>query len=59
MFLSGVRDGLTLFEIYEKYQVDIQNCLQKYVAAGILKDFTIWRWTPSCDGVTSKVRGDK
>ncbi len=41
IFLSGVRDGLTLFEIYEKYQIDIQNCLQKYVAAGILKDFTV------------------
>ena len=38
-FLRGVIDELTLYEIYEKYEVDIQNILQKFLSNGIIVSF--------------------
>lgn len=38
-FLNGVKQAFTLFEIYEKYECDIEKYLQKYVGNGVLKDF--------------------
>ncbi len=40
-FLNGAKQNLTLFEIYEKYDCDIEKYLQKYVGNGVLKDFYI------------------
>ncbi|MBU6141048.1 MAG: putative DNA-binding domain-containing protein [Proteobacteria bacterium] len=39
-FLLGVKDGLSLYKIYEKYEIDIQHCLQKYLTNGVLCAFT-------------------
>lgn len=38
-FLTGVASGLSLYEIYEKYRIDIQECLQKYISKGVFYDF--------------------
>lgn len=38
-FLKGVKDKLTLYEIYEKYEVDIQNILQKFLSNGVIVSF--------------------
>lgn len=39
-FLSGVRNGLSLYEIYEKYEIDIQLSLQKYLVNSVLSEFS-------------------
>ena len=38
-FLKGVKDNLTFYEIYEKYEIDIQLCLQKYVSNSVLSSW--------------------
>lgn len=38
-FLTGVKNGLTFYEIYEKYEIDIQFCLQKYIANQVICRF--------------------
>lgn len=38
-FLKGVIAKLTLYEIYEKYEVDIQNILQRFLSNGIIVSF--------------------
>jgi hypothetical protein len=38
-FLSSVKENLSLYAIYEKYQIDVQTCLQKYLANGVLSGF--------------------
>ncbi len=38
-FLSGAKQGLTLFQIYDKFNCNIQNSLQKYIGNGVLIDF--------------------
>ena len=40
-FLAGVRNDLTFYEICEKYQVDAQLCLQKYISSNVLGGFEI------------------
>jgi hypothetical protein len=36
LFLTEIKNGLTLFEIYEKYEIDIGKLLAKYINYGIL-----------------------
>ena len=38
-FLQGIIAELTLYEIYEKYEVDIQNILQKFLSNGVIASF--------------------
>ncbi|MBL6664311.1 MAG: putative DNA-binding domain-containing protein [Rickettsiales bacterium] len=38
-FLKGIEEKLTLYEIYEKYEVDIQNILQKFLSNGVIAAF--------------------
>lgn len=38
-FLNGVSKGLSLYQIYEKYEIDIQSYLQKYLSNSVLRDF--------------------
>ena len=40
-FLDGVKEELSLYQIYEKYEIDVQACLQKYLANGILSEFLV------------------
>lgn len=40
-FLSGMKEKLSLYQIYEKYEINVQNCLQKYLANGILSEFFV------------------
>lgn len=40
-FLIGVKGELSLYQIYEKYEIDVQACLQKYLANGILSEFLV------------------
>lgn len=40
-FLKGVKENLSLYEIYEKYEVDIQKPLQKYLLNGVLMSFNL------------------
>ncbi len=40
-FLNGVKQDLTLFEIYEKYNCDIEKSIQKYISNSVLKSFSI------------------
>lgn len=41
LFLDGVKQNLTLFEIYEKYNCDIEKSLQNYIGNGVLKSFSV------------------
>lgn len=41
VFLSGVKSNLTLYEIYEKYEIDIQSPLQKYLTNSVLINFKL------------------
>jgi len=38
-FLKGIIAELTLYEIYEKYEVDIQSILQKFLSNGVIVSF--------------------
>ncbi len=38
-FLTGAKKGLTFYEICDKYEVDIQFCLQKYISNNVLTGF--------------------
>lgn len=38
-FLQAVLDGLNLFEIYEKYEIDIKNILQKFLSNRVIVGF--------------------
>jgi len=38
-FLKGIISDLTLYEIYEKYEVDIQSILQKFLSNGVIVSF--------------------
>src|SRR3989338_2941344 len=40
-FLSGVKENLSLYQIYEKYKINIQTCLQKYLANSVLSSFSV------------------
>jgi hypothetical protein len=40
-FLQGVHKNLSLFEIFELYQVDIEECLTKFLSNKVLSSFTI------------------
>ncbi|MCE3254978.1 MAG: hypothetical protein K0R25_472 [Rickettsiaceae bacterium] len=40
-FLSGVEKGLNLYQIYEKYHINLGFCLQKYLANTVLSEFFI------------------
>lgn len=35
-FIKGIKEGLGLYEIYEKYQIDIEKPLQKFLLTGVL-----------------------
>jgi len=35
-FLCGVRDGLSLYEIYEAHDINIETCLRRYLLSGVL-----------------------
>lgn len=35
-FLCGVRDGLSLYEIYAAHDINIEICLRKYLVSGVL-----------------------
>ncbi|MFT4967048.1 MAG: hypothetical protein ACI9CD_000043 [Candidatus Deianiraeaceae bacterium] len=38
-FLMGVKEDMTLYEVYTKHKIDIQTCLQKFLTNGILCEF--------------------
>lgn len=38
-FLNKVKENLSLYQIYEKYKIDVQTCLQKYLSNGVLSEF--------------------
>ena len=40
-FLRGVEENLGLYQIYEKYEINIHTCLQKYLANGALSEFLV------------------
>ncbi len=40
-FLSGVQENLSLYQIYEKYEINIQAVLQKYLANSVLSYFSV------------------
>jgi hypothetical protein len=40
-FLNGIKDELSLYEIYQKHQIDVQNCLQKYLTNAAVSDFKV------------------
>ena len=40
-FLNGVKNNLSLYEIYEKYKINIHKSLQKYLSNGVLSDFRL------------------
>lgn len=41
-FLSGVKENLSLYQIYEKHEINIQAVLQKYLANSVLSDFSVY-----------------
>ncbi len=41
-FLSGIKENLSLYQIYEKYEINIQAVLQKYLANSVLSDFSVY-----------------
>lgn len=40
-FLKGIKENLSLYEIYEKHNINIQNCLQKYLSNSVLSSFKL------------------
>lgn len=38
-FLSGIKENLSLYQIYEKYKINIQSVLQKYLANSVVCEF--------------------
>lgn len=38
-FLNGIKENLSLYQIYEKHQINIQLCLQKYLSNGVIASF--------------------
>jgi hypothetical protein len=40
VFLNGAKEGLALFKIYEKHNINVQKYLQKYLANGVLYHFS-------------------
>lgn len=39
-FLRGIEENLSLYQIYEKHEINIQNCLQKYLGNGSISQFS-------------------
>lgn len=39
-FLLVIKDGLTLYEVYERCQFDIQNYLKKFISNGVISEFS-------------------
>ncbi len=40
-FLNGIKANLTLYKIYQKYQIDISKPLQNYLANGVICEFLL------------------
>lgn len=38
-FLKGIKDNLTLYQIYQKHRLDIGSCLSKYIANAVITSF--------------------
>ncbi len=38
-FLSGAQENMSLYAIYQKHKINVQGCLQKYLANGVLQNF--------------------
>lgn len=41
-FLSGIKENLSLYQIYKKYKINIRTCLQKYLTNSVLNDFSAY-----------------
>jgi hypothetical protein len=39
--LKGAQDQMSFYEIYEKYEIDVQTCLQKYLTNSVLAEFSL------------------
>ncbi|MFT5703108.1 MAG: hypothetical protein ACI9TO_000470 [Rickettsiales bacterium] len=40
-FICGIAEKLNLYQIYEKYEIDIQKCLAKYLSNNVLISFKV------------------